>query len=174
VYWYLFVRPVFSAYDFFSLSYEADTLYVAYLWVSLECGKMSYHFDLYYWSFAPLFENKCLKWNISFVRLTPLTFFFSEDHLILLNIDIDIEDVHVPRFLIFFNIWENYRLLKAIIFEKREYMFYIGYIICPANSFHNFLVKTLFGFNFWMDIRCIYASDFDFLKYLEKITRFWT
>jgi hypothetical protein len=38
--------------------------------------------------------------------------FLSEEPLILLNVSVDIEDVHVPRILIFINIWENYRLLK--------------------------------------------------------------
>jgi hypothetical protein len=37
---------------------------------------------------------------------------FDEEPLILLNVSMDIEDVHVPRILIFINIWENYRLLK--------------------------------------------------------------
>jgi hypothetical protein len=61
----------------------------------------------------------------------------SENPLILLNVNMDIEDVHVPRILIFINIWENYRFLNLVIFEKCEYIFYIGYIICPANSSHS-------------------------------------
>jgi hypothetical protein len=53
----------------------------------------------------------------------------------MLNISVDIEDVHVPRILIF-NIWENYRFLNLNIFEKWEYIFYIWYIICPPNYSH--------------------------------------
>jgi hypothetical protein len=44
--------------------------------------------------------------------------FLSEEPLILLNVSMDIEDVHVPRILIFINIWENYRLLNLVNFEK--------------------------------------------------------
>jgi hypothetical protein len=42
----------------------------------------------------------------------------SEDPVILLNVSMDIEDVHVSRILIFITIWENYRLLNSVIFEK--------------------------------------------------------
>jgi hypothetical protein len=58
---------------------------------------------------------------MSFVcKLLPQ--FLYEESLILLNYSMDIEDVHVSRMLIFFNIWENYRLLNLVIFEKREYI----------------------------------------------------
>jgi hypothetical protein len=55
----------------------------------------------------------------------------------------DIEYVHVPRILILINIWENYRLLNLVIFEKWQYIFYIEYINCPTNSSHSFWVKSL-------------------------------
>jgi hypothetical protein len=42
--------------------------------------------------------------------------FLSEEPLILLNVAMDIEDVHVPNILIFFNIRENYRLLNLVGF----------------------------------------------------------
>jgi hypothetical protein len=58
----------------------------------------------------------------------------SEEPLILLNVSMDIEDVHVPRILNFINIWENYRLLNLSHFleiKVHVHMLYIGYIILP-------------------------------------------
>jgi hypothetical protein len=76
----------------------------------------------------------------------------------------DIEDVYVQRILIFIHISENYRLLNVVIFEKWEYMFYMGCIIYPANSSHNFQVNTLFYRMLVSKLKiCIYAKNFDFL-----------
>jgi hypothetical protein len=41
---------------------------------------------------------------MKFVRLAPPTVVFSKEPFILLNASMDIEDVHVPRILIFINI----------------------------------------------------------------------
>jgi hypothetical protein len=38
--------------------------------------------------------------------------FLSEEPLILLNVSMNIEDVHVPRIFIFIVIWENFRFLR--------------------------------------------------------------
>jgi hypothetical protein len=61
-----------------------------------------------------------------------------QDPLVYLHVDMDTEDVHVPRRLISFNILENYRLLSTVIFEK--------FCICPANSSHSFQVKVFLFF----------------------------
>jgi hypothetical protein len=84
----------------------------------------------------------------------------------------DIEDVHVPRILILINIWENYRFLNLVIFEKGEYIFYIECIICPAFEWraYNF-AECLYGY--W---RCACVKDFDFdlvkLQVVE-LSHFW-
>jgi hypothetical protein len=107
------------------------------------------------WLYSGKVLCKCLLFQIVWplARVLPLYLkinvaykvchFLNEELLILLNFSIDIEDVHVLWISIFINIWENYRLLNLFIFEIWEYIFYMGYTICPPNSSHSFWVKSL-------------------------------
>jgi hypothetical protein len=79
------------------------------------------------------------KWNAYYISTwTKVTQVSDVAHgpLVLLNVSMDIEDVHVPRILIFINIWENYRLLNWCHFWEirvhvHVHILYIGYIILP-------------------------------------------
>jgi hypothetical protein len=151
-------------------TYQADICFVAYLWVSIGCGKISYHSDLSWWSFylliiinviyrvchlsgyllpqffffseellillvwtlktcmcqgvlfSLLFEKISGCWTIySICRVHHLSGyllpqFSSEDLLVLQNVGMDIEDMHMERILIFSNFWENYSLLNLDVF----------------------------------------------------------
>jgi hypothetical protein len=63
VLWYYDVCPSvhtwFSANNFTFLPHTKLKFLLAYLCVSLGCGKISYYSDLSCSSFAPLFDNKC-------------------------------------------------------------------------------------------------------------------
>jgi hypothetical protein len=69
----------------------------------------------------------------------------SEAFLVLMNISMDIENVQVPKVLNFFYIWENYKLLNLVIFEKWEYMyiFCMRYIVSWCGTFSFDLSHTL-------------------------------
>jgi hypothetical protein len=139
----------FSTYNFISTC-QFKICFVIYLWASLGSG--TYHSDLSRWSFVPLFDNKCYIPGTSFVRLTLWPQLLSNEPRILLHVNIDIEDVHIPKTLIFIHIWENYRLLNLVIFEKK----YSTYSLL-GTSFVRLSPPTIFKWKPSWFIECWYG-----------------
>jgi hypothetical protein len=72
---------------------------------------------------------------MSFVRLTPPTVFKWEP-LLLLNLSMDIEDGHVPKILIFINIWllelSHFREMRVHILYRVHLL--SGYLLPQFSS----------------------------------------